>query len=161
MTFIDNDTLVQLFIRISLKVPSLARVKQYFQEHLAYKSAIYEFHGGRVRDWARFQNKLKKQPGYKKLVPFTRLEQNTIRDIRFVKYRILSYEVENNINGIQTFDFFIKKKFVAMSHANQDELKMHNLIRNSEFNANTPPRLALRDILPTVSRTRESFCYVH
>ena len=160
MACIDNDTLVQLFIRNSLKVPSLTRVRQYFQEHLACKSAIYEFHGGRVRDWARFHNRLKKRPGYKKLIPFTRLEQDDIRDIRYVKYRILSYEVENNINGIQTFDFFINKKFIAMSPAIQDELKMDNLERNSEFNANTPPRLALRDILPSVSKTPECFCYV-
>ena len=160
MTCIDNDTLIQLFIRNSLKVPSLTRVRQYFQEHLAFKSAIYEFQGGRVRDWARFHNRLKTRPGYKKLVPFTRLEQDDIRDIRYVKYRILSYEVENNINGIQTFDFFIKKKFIAMSPAIQDELKMDNLERNSEFNANTPPRLALRDILPSVSKTQECFSYV-
>ena len=95
---LENDYLVELFIRNSLQIPSTTRVKQYFQEHINGKSAICEFDGSTPRQWCRFHNKLKKERnGYMHLIPFTKQEQSDIKDIRYVKYRILAYEVEHKI----------------------------------------------------------------
>ena len=92
---------MELFIRNSLQIPSTTRVKQYFQEHIKGKSAICEFGGSTPRQWCKFNNKPKKERiGYMHLIPFTRLEQSNIKDIRYVKCKILAYEVEHKINGL-------------------------------------------------------------
>ena len=68
---ITNDMLIEIFIRNSLKVASIRRLVQYFEEHLGRKSAINEGPGRRVLDWIKFHNALKRRPGYEKIVPFT------------------------------------------------------------------------------------------
>ena len=60
--------------------------------------------------WVRFHNNLKKRSGHELMVPFTKHEQFDIKDIRFVEHRILAYEIVHEINDIQTFDSFLKKK---------------------------------------------------
>ena len=47
---IQNRQLVEIFIRNSLKVPSISRVVEYFDNHILGKSAIFEDQGGRVLD---------------------------------------------------------------------------------------------------------------
>ena len=111
---LENDYLVELFIRNSLQIPSTTRVKQYFQENFNGKSAICEFDGSTPRQWCRFHNKLKKERnGCMHLIPFTKQEQSDIKDIRYVKYRILAYEVEHKINDLDTFDMFLKNKLCS------------------------------------------------
>ena len=109
---ITNHMLIEIFIRNSLKVASITRLVQYFEEHLGGKSAINEGPGRRVLDWIKFHNALKRRPGYEKIVPFTVLDRCVVKEIRFVKYRILSYEVENNINGTYTYVYFFSREAI-------------------------------------------------
>ena len=110
---IKNDMLIKIFIRNSMKVASVRRLLvQYFEEHLGGKSAINEGPGRRVLDWIKFHNALKRRPGYEKIVPFTVLDRCVVKEIRFVKYRILSYEVENNINGTYTYVYFFSREAI-------------------------------------------------
>ena len=148
---ITNRKLIEIFIRNSLKVPSLTRLVQYFEEHIGEKSATHEGPGSNVREWIKFHNRLRKRPGYEKLVPFTTLERTSVKDIRFVKYKILSCEVQNSINGMQTFDFFNKKRFIIESPADPEMLNARVPRENSGFNKCTLPKRKFRDNLPTVS----------
>ena len=148
--FVTTDKLIEIFIRNSLKIPGITRLVQYFEEHIGGKSAICEDQGRRIQDWVRYHNRLKKRPGYEQLVPFSRMERDAIKDIRFVKYKIISYEVANNINGIKTFDFFDKQRFFLESPSTPDELKKREVQKNTKFNESTPPQRKLRDNLPDV-----------
>ena len=47
---INNSSLVEIFIRNSLKVKSTKQVRAYFEKHLADKSAIFGNTGKNVRD---------------------------------------------------------------------------------------------------------------
>ena len=47
---ITNDMLIEIFIRNSLKVASIRRLVQYFEEHPCRKAAINEGPGRRVLD---------------------------------------------------------------------------------------------------------------
>ena len=89
------DSLTEVFIRNCLQVPSLSRIRQYFENHLRGKSAICEPKHKKSRRWCAFNNKLiKERPGYESLVPILRSERDQIKDYRHVAYKILSYEVE-------------------------------------------------------------------
>ena len=133
---VSNDELVRIFIRNSLQVPSLTRITDYFEYHIAGKSAISTFGGGNyVRDWCRHYKRLIKQPEYSNMIPLTKLEQSEIKDIRFIQYRILAYEVENNINGIENFDRFFQRNLKwktpeRMLNLQDKEVKRNTITKN-------------------------------
>ena len=102
VTRIDDEALIKLFIRNALKIPSTKRLQEYFDKHVYMKSAIRENKGKRVRDWTKFHNGLKVRKGYENIVPLTLKEQKSIKDARYIKYRILSYEVHHKINGLKS-----------------------------------------------------------
>ena len=96
---IGNTALINLFIRSSLKVPSITRLREYFTVHIRNKSALTEKPSKyKCREWIRFHNQLRFRPRYEDLVPFTQLQSRGIKDKRYVMYKILSYEVKNGIN---------------------------------------------------------------
>ena len=152
---ISNNLLVELFIRNSLQVLSTTRVVHYFENHIVGKSAICEFESPVARKWARFHNSLKKRPGYELLHPFTKLEQSDIKDIRYVKYKILAYEIEHQINSIQTFDSFLKKKFIFNS-PNLQEGQMNQPPQSRKFLAKRSPVPKIRDNLPQIKSQKTS-----
>ena len=119
MTKLKNIELIELFIRSSLKVPSITRVHEYFTSYLFGKSAICEMPKKcKCRIWLRFHNKLRFRRGYEELVPFSTTQFGCIKDKRYVIYKILSYEVKHGINGLEKFDFFSRKRFVFKSPSN-------------------------------------------
>ena len=135
---ISYEKLVELFIRNSLQIPSTSRVKQYFEEHIRGKSAINEIQSNRVREWCRFHNMLKRQRTlYKLLIPLTKIEQQDIKDYRYVVFRILAYEIEHQINGIKNFDAFFREQIVVNTPIT-DEPKRKKLKTNTLFNTRKP-----------------------
>ena len=134
---------------------STTRVVHYFEKHIVGKSAICEFESPVVRKWVRFHNSLKKRSGYELLVPFTKLEQFDIKDIRFVKYRILAYEIEHKINDIQTFDTFLKKKIIFES-PNLLERQRNNSRQNTNFNSTRSRFPKIRGNLPEIKLKQTS-----
>ena len=121
---ISNTALIKLFIRSSLKVPSIRRLLENFTVHIKNKSAVCEKPSKyKCREWIRFHNQLRFRPGYEDLVPFTQIQTGDIKDKRYVMLKILSYEVKNGINGPKNFDFFSRKRFTFESPSNPNELK--------------------------------------
>ena len=111
---VSNTVLIEFFIRNSLKVASTSKVKEYFENHVVHKSAIGEIKSNTIRDWIDFHNRLcKTRVGYNNLIPMSTKERRNIKDIRHIKYRILAYEVSNNVNGVQPFNIFFKKRLVT------------------------------------------------
>ena len=83
------------------------------------------------------------------LIPFTQLEQSDIKDIRYVKYKILAYEVEHKINGLETFDKFLKKQIVFDS-PNYLQHKGRQRKLNTKINETVIPNPKIRDNLPKI-----------
>ena len=121
-------------------------MQEYFDEHVKKKSVTVEEPSRNVRKWLRFYNTLKKRTGYEELTPFTDKEQIAIKDFRYVKYKILSYEVEHKINDLKTFDFFKSKRFVVRSPMTPRAMRTCP----NENNATLTPQGKLRDYLPCV-----------
>ena len=58
-----------------------------------------------------------------------------MKDIRHIKYRILAYEVANNINGIQPFNSFFKQRLIFQTPPRYiDELEKETK-QNTAFNS--------------------------
>ena len=146
----DNDSLVELFIRNSLKVKSTKQVRMYFENHLVGKSAIYNFPTKNVRKCVSIYNKLKKENiAYNGLIPISKVEASDIKDMRYLQYKILAFEVENNINGIKSFDDFLLRGLVFQSPAQPDHI-CHARIRTSKPKAIRTPITKIRTNLPKV-----------
>ena len=118
----------------------------YFDEHVQKKSVTVEESSRNARRWIRFHNNLTERTGYEALKPFTKKEHITIKDFRYVKYKILSYEVEHKINDLKTFDFFKSNRFVARSPMIPRALKTNP----NDSQATLTPQAKLRDNLPSV-----------
>ena len=118
------------------------------------KSAIRENKGKRVRDWTKFHNGLKVRKGYENIVPLTLKEQKNIKDVRYIKYRILSYEVDQKINGLKSIDVFKDNTVITASPQNIMDLNVNEPREDSVAYARTPPQHKLRDNLPSVTPTK-------
>ena len=151
MTKIGNVELVELFIRSSLKVPSLTRLCEYFTTYLPGKSAICDKPKKyKCRDWIVFHNQLRLRKGYEELVPFSHKQRNSIKDKRYVMYKILSYEVKHGINGLQKFDFFTRKRFLFHSPSVPSTF-VDATTTTSQL---TSPEFQLRDTLPSMKSNK-------
>ena len=152
---IPNDKLIELFIRNSLQVRSTSRVKEYFESHIAGRSVIYELTTRKVRKWARFHNSLRKRSGYEFLVPLTPAEQSAIKDIRFVQYKILAYEVEHCINGIKSFDCFFQRRLTFTTPNTYGQRGEEENLR-AEFIVTGSPDPKIRSNLPQIKVSETS-----
>ena len=95
------------------------------------KSAIYNFQTKNVRKCVYIYNKLKKENiAYNVLIPISKVEASDIKDMRYLQYKILAFEVENNINGIKSFDDFLHRGLIFKSPAHPDHIR-HTSSRNS------------------------------
>ena len=153
----DNDSLVELFIRNSLKVKSTKQVKVYFENHLAGKSEIFNFPSKQLRACIRFYNKLKKQNNaYSRMILISRPEENYIQDVRFLQYKVLAFEVENHINGIQSFDNFLSRSLVFQSPVSHSNLTDESS-RDIKLNGTQTPTSKIRTNLPTAHPINKLF----
>ena len=98
------EDIVDVLIRNSLTVQSTTRLLEYFEEHLDGRSKLHEFDGGdNVRNLCIFINKLKRtNADYADIQAFKKKEyrgDEAIKDINYVKHRLLAYEVSKKLNG--------------------------------------------------------------
>ena len=140
MTFtlgrVSNSFLIELFIRNSLKVSSTSQVIEYFENHVAQRSVIKKVGSSKLKDQIYFHNKLSKTNRlYYNLIPLTTVERGDMKDIRHIKYRILAYEVANNINGIQPFNSFFKQRLIFQTPPRYIDEPEKEIKQNTAFNA--------------------------
>ena len=114
------------------------------------KSAFYNFSTKNVRKCVYIYNKLKKENiAYNGLIPISKVEASDIKDMRYLQYKILAFEVENNINGIKSLDDFLHRGLVFQSFAHPDHI-CHTSSRNSIPKATQTPITKIRTNLPKV-----------
>ena len=98
---------------------------------------------------------MKNRSGYEHIVHFTKAEQPLIKDIRFVKYKTLSYEIEHRLNNIRTFDSFLKKQLIFDSPQIFFGEK-NTTTQNTQFNTKRSPSPKIRNNLPEIKKQHTS-----